>query len=273
MNETPFFSVVIITYNRLPLLKRAIQSVKSQSENDWELLIVDNHSNDGTKDWVLSECDNDPRISLFLINNNNVIAKSRNLGIENAKGKYLAFLDSDDEWLPSKLEHCRKYLEQYPKLIGICHGLYYDDGSSRIAVDKGPFPDAVTRLLLIEGNKLTPSAFIVKSDCYKQVKGFSESPDIVTAEDYDVAIKLSRMGSIKYVSEILGVYYIHKSNMSSNLLRNYSALRKVVIKHINIQRKNSKSVQEKLFWLFIRGIWEIRLSRLRCKARFNKLIH
>jgi glycosyltransferase involved in cell wall biosynthesis len=266
MDTPPVFSIIIITYNRLSLLKRAVESVKSQSDSDWELLIIDNNSTDGTSEWVLSEIENDVRIHLYQINNENIIAKSRNLGIAKAKGKYTAFLDSDDEWMPTKLELSRKYFTQYSPIIGVCHGLFYDNGSSRIAVNRGPFSKDLTSLLLTRGNKLTPSAMVVKTEILQQIGGFSEAEDIVTAEDYDLGIRLSRIGSIKYIPEFLGVYYIHNDNLSGSLLRHYSATKKVVNCQIIEQQNLSKSFLKKIYWSVIRLIWTIRFARLRLIA-------
>lgn len=263
MSQPPFFSIIIITYNRLSLLQRAVQSVKSQSETDWELLIIDNHSTDGTSKWVLSEFTNDVRIQLHQINNYNIIAKSRNIGIAKAKGQYVAFLDSDDEWMPTKLELSRQYLNKYPESIGVCHGLYYDNGLSRIAVNRGPFPDDLTRLLLTRGNKLTPSALVAKTDSLRHIGGFSEAQDIVTAEDYDLAIRLSRIGSIKYIPDFLGVYYIHNNNLSKSLQRHYSATKKVVAHQITEQQNLHNSFANRLYWSIIKLIWEIRFARLK----------
>ena len=95
-------SIVTPTFNCAPLLRRAIDSVLQQTHQDWELLVVDNHSTDGTEELVRGY--RDTRIRYFKIQNNGVIAASRNLAISQAKGEWLAFLDADDWWMPQKLE-------------------------------------------------------------------------------------------------------------------------------------------------------------------------
>jgi glycosyltransferase involved in cell wall biosynthesis len=90
MSSIPVISVVIPTYNRANDLKRALKSVQVQTFTNWEVLIVDNHSVDNT-DQVVSDF-NDSRIKLFKIHNNGVIAASRNVGIREASGAYIAFL-------------------------------------------------------------------------------------------------------------------------------------------------------------------------------------
>jgi len=103
-------SVVIPTYNRADDLKKAIESVINQTYADWELLVIDNHSTDHTREII--DNINDKRIRLFEIDNQGVIAASRNLGINNSKGKYVAFLDSDDIWTEDKLEKSMFWLNQ-----------------------------------------------------------------------------------------------------------------------------------------------------------------
>ena len=104
MNEKPLVSVVIPTFNHAPLLKRALDSVVAQTYSDWEAIVVNNFSTDETIDVVNSF--KDDRIKLVNFKNNGIIAASRNQGIKLAQGKFVAFLDSDDNWYPKKLEKC-----------------------------------------------------------------------------------------------------------------------------------------------------------------------
>jgi len=97
----PLVSVVIPTYNHALFLERALRSVIDQTYSNWEAIVIDNHSNDNTDEVVASFIDK--RIKLLKIHNHGSIAKSRNLGINTAKGKWIAFLDSDDLWYKEKL--------------------------------------------------------------------------------------------------------------------------------------------------------------------------
>ena len=102
----PFFSIVIPTYNRADLLSRCIDSIIEQTFSDFEIIIVDNYSNDETKELVEQYKSRDTRIKFIQEHNNGIIAHSRNVGVKAAVGEYIAFLDSDDEWKP---EHLRKF--------------------------------------------------------------------------------------------------------------------------------------------------------------------
>ena len=98
----PYFSVIIPNYNNEMFLHRCIGSVVKQSFKNWELLLIDNNSEDNSKKVINAFGDN--RIKIFDINNKGVIAKSRNLGIKLSKSEWLCFLDSDDWWETNKLQ-------------------------------------------------------------------------------------------------------------------------------------------------------------------------
>jgi glycosyltransferase involved in cell wall biosynthesis len=118
---TPLVSIIIPTFNREKELERALNSVFSQTYTNWEICIVDNNSSDNSIQLINNY--NNPRIKLYTINNKGVIGASRNLGIQKAKGKYLAFLDSDDWWSSRKLEVSVKFLEQ-GKASVVYHDLF-----------------------------------------------------------------------------------------------------------------------------------------------------
>ena len=100
-------SVIIPTYNRNKKLKRALESVINQSYFKWEVIVVDNYSNDGTQEMIKKF--NNPKIQFYKFFNKGVIAASRNFAIRKSKGKILAFLDSDDWWTEDKLYYSNKY--------------------------------------------------------------------------------------------------------------------------------------------------------------------
>ena len=107
--KKPLVSIIIPTYNREFCIGRAIKSVIDQTFTNWELIVVDNNSTDNTVEVVNNFLDE--RILVKKINNNGVVAISRNRGIRLARGVFVAFLDSDDWWKPQKLESALKLLE------------------------------------------------------------------------------------------------------------------------------------------------------------------
>jgi len=101
----PKISIIIPCYNSEQFIDRTIKSVLCQTFSDWELLLIDDHSTDKTKDILEKYAKNDTRIKILQTKENSGgPALPKNIGIENAKGEYIAFLDHDDEWLPEKLE-------------------------------------------------------------------------------------------------------------------------------------------------------------------------
>jgi len=110
---TPFFSVILCTYNRGPLLSRALDSLLAQEEPSWEALVVDDGSEDDTADVVRGYTDRSPKIR-YLRHRNRGLFASRNLGVQAAVGRYVTFLDSDDRYLPNHLAVRRRVLEENP---------------------------------------------------------------------------------------------------------------------------------------------------------------
>lgn len=222
----PLVSVVIPTYNHAYFLGRALQSVLDQTYTNWEAIIVDNHSLDNTDEIVRSF--EDPRITLLKIHNNGVIAASRNMGIRAAKGEWIAFLDSDDLWYPTKLELCLQKIASGYDLV--CHGEIWvseQGGVKKLRkVLYGPEARATFHKLLFEGNCISTSAVVVNRRSLEAVGGFDESQDLITAEDYHLWLKLAQAGArIGFLHEILGEYTIHAVNASKAALRNMQAVR------------------------------------------------
>jgi glycosyltransferase involved in cell wall biosynthesis len=194
------------------------------------VLVIDNHSQDNT-DEVVGRF-GDPRIRLLKIHNHGVIASSRNLGMNEARGEWIAFLDSDDFWYPAKLEHCLKRLNQGYDLV--CHGeRWFGDKRDR-QVFYGPESRASYQSLLYEGNCISTSAVVVSRIHVESVGGFREDADIITAEDYDLWLRLVHQGTrIGFVPEILGEYSIHEGNQSRAVVRNMLAVMQVVKWHLS----------------------------------------
>jgi len=220
----PLISVIIPSYNHAHFLREALQSVCKQSFTDWEVVVVNNYSEDDTVAVVESFAE--PRIRLENFHNNGIIAASRNRGIALARGLYVAFLDSDDTWYPDKLLHCLPYLKNGADLVS--HGLRCI-GDSQGNLYCGPQQRATFDELLDKGNCITPSATIVEKSLIESVGSFSEDPAIVTSEDYHLWLKLAKAGaSMRFTNEILGDYRIHAGNQSGAVLRHLNSVIAVV---------------------------------------------
>lgn len=234
--SAPLISIVIPTYNHAEFLKAAVDSVVAQTYHNWQAIIVNNFSNDNTIQIVSSF--KDERISLINFRNDGVIAASRNEGIRNATGEFVAFLDSDDIWRPEKLAKC------VPELITgsdiVCHGeLWTSVDSPQRVVMYGPRSRATYDKLLYRGNCISTSATIVRRSLLTQLSGFDERASFITAEDYDLWMRVAgETNNVAFIPEVLGEYRRHGGNASSAVIRNVTAELAVIEEHFSRQRRS-----------------------------------
>ena len=210
----PIFSVVIPTFNREKLLSIAIRSVLAQSIEDWELIIVDNHSNDQTQD-LINRIDDD-RIRFFKLQNFGSISKSRNLGITKALGEWVAFLDSDDWWAPNKLETCLSSLNENVDFI--YHDMEVESQSffrRNLVCRQLKSPIFVD--LILNGNPIAASSVVARKSLFNQINGMDESIEMVTTADFNTWLKMSLISEKFFrIPEFLGHYRFHENNLSND---------------------------------------------------------
>ena len=240
-NELTKVSVVIPTFNHAEFLRSAIQSVIDQTYPNWEAIIVNNFSTDNTIGLVAEF--NDPRIQLVNYRNHGVIAASRNEGVRLATGSVVAFLDSDDHWFPNKLAKCVEQINQGNDVV--CHGENWNSGGLPVrAVFYGPAKNSTPKKLLFRGNCISTSATIVRTSTLKEVGGFSENPEFVTAEDYELWIKLAKVTArFFFIHEILGEFRRHDQSASSAVQRHLDAELSVIEHHYS---QNTYSIGDQL---------------------------
>jgi glycosyltransferase involved in cell wall biosynthesis len=207
---------VIPTYNRASDLKRALKSVQAQTFINWEVLIIDNHSADNT-DQVVFEF-NDPRIKLFKIHNNGVIAASRNMGIRKASGEYIAFLDSDDWWKPEKL------LLSFDALHAGADIVYHDLFLVTKPNQHFFWKKVITRNLktpvfvnlLNNGNCINNSSVVVRKSLLASIGGLSEDYGLIAIEDYDCWLRIAKLtDKFTRIPKSLGYYWAGGGNVSN----------------------------------------------------------
>jgi glycosyltransferase involved in cell wall biosynthesis len=179
------------------------------------VIVVDNSSTDNTED-VLNSFD-DKRLTIIKVNNNGIIAHSRNKGIENAKGDWIAFLDSDDVWQPEKLEVIKNTIVNNPEAILVCHDEWHIVNNEKKKILKnGPGGNDLYERLIFKGNCLSTSATCVNSKIAKKLGGFSERVDFITVEDYEYWLRFSKEGECYFINETLGEWHTHETNYSNN---------------------------------------------------------
>ncbi len=212
---TPRISVVMPSYNHGHYISRAIDSVLAQQFQDWELIIVDNHSTDNTREILSTYAD--PRIHCIEIHNEGIIAASRNLGVEHARGEWVAFLDSDDWWYPEKLKECSNRLSLEVDVL--YHDLALQGVRSSIPgrrkIHCWQVRKPVLKDLLVRGNALATSAVLARRDLLLEVAGKITSPAFRAAADYACWLSLARLtDKFLYLPRVLGCYLVHGQGVS-----------------------------------------------------------
>jgi glycosyltransferase involved in cell wall biosynthesis len=232
--SSPYFSVVIPTYNSLNYLKRSLSSVVGQIFEDFEVIIVDNSSKDGTTEYL--ESIRDKRVLKLKVQNYGVIGYSRNIGISEAKGDWIAFLDSDDEWFDSKLYNIHRVLQIKPNLDVIVHSEDVIENNRLMSTNKyGNIKKPVYDNLLFVANQLSTSATVVRASVLKDSGGFSEDIKYATAEDYELWLRLAKSNSNFYFhDEVLGKYYRFKGTASTNVTLHIKNANSVFYDHLHI---------------------------------------
>ena len=197
----PFFSVVIPVYNRAAMLGEALRSVLAQSEQDFEIVVVDDGSTDNPSRTI--EALADPR-TVFVRQENRGGGAARNTGIDKARGRFIAFLDSDDTFLPHHLAVMRKLLETAPSTAGYAR-IVVNRGEGRSflkpprAIREGE--DMATHLLCDRG--FIPTSTMVVERKMAEAIRFHEN--LAAAEDTDFAIRLALAGQRFVMVEEPGV--------------------------------------------------------------------
>ena len=224
-------SIVLPTYNHAHFLPDSIGSVLAQTFQNWELLVVDNSSTDSTSQ-ILSAY-TDPRIRVLTIANDGIIARSRNLGLREARGIYVAFLDSDDLWYPDKLSACVELLQGGVDLV--CHGeRWVGGGLPEREIAYGPISRATERNLVLRGNCLSTSAVVADRNLLQSLGGFSENGEFVTAEDYELWIRIAREGArMAFIEHVLGEFRRSPTSASADIVRNVAA--EIAVSEMHLQ--------------------------------------
>lgn len=235
--KNPFFTVIIPTFNRAALLKEAIQSALDQTFGDFELIVVDDHSTDNTKDTVRSF--KDDRIMYIVNDRTKGAAGARNAGIFRAKGEWIAFLDSDDVWLPQKLEVQAKMIQEMDKAVGfICAGYATYDFEKRkeIAVHF-PEKEGWVQRELLYSNYAALSSVAVQKDILLKVVGFDEQFPAI--EDWELWIRISGIAKLGILKEkLIYLRQTNKDRLSSDFHRTLTAILLFRQKHNNLLRKS-----------------------------------
>ncbi len=207
-------SVVIPAYNSMAYLPETITSVLNQTYTDFEVVVVNDGSTDNTKEWV-SQID-DSRIRL-ISQENRGLAGARNRGIEESQGKYLAFIDADDLWSPTKLAEQVKILDNHPEIGVVCTWVTYVDeqGNSTGRIVQNQHEGHIWHKLT-ESNLLEcGSVAMVRQECFDRCGVFDRNLGSFV-EDWDMWLRIAKYYQFKVVKKPLVSYRQIASSASRN---------------------------------------------------------
>ena len=229
MDNKDLISVIIPTYNSEKFIVNSISSVLSQTDQNFEIIIIDNNSIDKTIHEVKKF--NSKKIFIYYIKNNGNISKSRNLGINKSNGKWIAFLDSDDSWYNNKIEIFRHKMNNYDF---ICHSMYlFESGKIKKKFNffgkKKKFSNnMIFENLIKDGNPIFNSSVVVKKDLLNKVGYICENQPSYS-NDYYTWIRLSLItNNFFYEERYLGLYNKHTNNYSASS-KSYNEYLKCVV--------------------------------------------
>ncbi|MDA8430927.1 MAG: glycosyltransferase [Geobacteraceae bacterium] len=243
-------SVVIPTYNRAGFLREAIESVLAQTYTNFEIIVVDDGSTDGTQELMTSLYRN----VRYLRQENRGPAAARNNGINNAAGEFIAFLDSDDIWLPEMLSKqiARLSLNPAAGLVATGYGLFETGRvmTEMVVLDEDDLADA--RRGNHYKNFFATSSLMVRKLCLTTVGLLNEN--LHYAEDWDLLIRLMERYSFEYLPEVLMLYRSHPTNLSTTSLQeNMKQWQKVIDMHSSNGNYFNDSIlrRKRLSWLYL----------------------
>lgn len=284
----PLVSIVIPSYNHGKFIQKAIDSVINQTYQNWEAFIIDNNSTDETNK-ILNNY-KDIRIKKLKIENDGVIAKSRNLGINAAKGDWIAFLDTDDWWTKDKLETCLNSIGEntdfvYHKLEIINNKNFFFNrkNSTKGRYLNKPILKNLLHGVIEDGNAIGNSSVLVRRDILIKVGGINENKNMVAAEDFNTWLKIAKVtDKFKYLNKKLGFYLVHDTSAQKKDLSishreavkefldlfnnkqkvNYEVKLRYMSASYNVQNNNFTRAKKDFMFVLKNGPYNLRLRSL-----------
>jgi glycosyltransferase involved in cell wall biosynthesis len=227
----PLVSIIVPLYNKEKYVLECLYSIAEQDFSDWECIIVDDGSDDGSVRLVESFIKSTPGNWNLIRKVNGGPSSARNFGVVNSTGNFVAFLDSDDIWLPNKLSRQLSLIDKSPDcLISLTdYVITQSDGSNMRGIRSSTSPDLLKKWLNMRGfGGLVESTGLVRRKVFNEGILFDEV--LTTGEGLDFMLRVSELGSFCVVSDYLTVYRLSGGQLHKNE---------------TLIRKNSKVLEEK----------------------------
>ncbi len=233
-NNDPLVSIITPAYNAEKMIGETIESVQSQTYDNWEMIVVDDGSQDGTTAVIEQISRQDGRIKLIRQQNAGV-ASARNRAIESASGELIAFLDADDLWKPEKLaKQVAVFQKDRRKEIGLvytekcCFGNDISECRPCHSVSYSYIESDYHRLLIF--NFIATLTVMVRRDVLRKTGVFDDA--FFGTEDWDLWLRIAEKSCLKKIDEDLAMYRIHPAGISQNPERKIREVYKVMQKHL-----------------------------------------
>jgi glycosyltransferase involved in cell wall biosynthesis len=215
--KAPVVSVILPAYNSAEYIAETIESVLNQSFADFELIVIDDGSTDGQADEILPFCERDQRVR-YIYQTNKGVSSARNTGFNHSSGKFIAFLDADDIWLPNNLEaKMPKFDEEDVGLVHSDAGLI-DQNSKEITGKVMTGMEGNLLDIILEWQSMVvpgPSSILVRRKVLHTIGLFDTR--LSTSADYDLFIRIAAKYRISRVPIVTWKYRLHDSNMHKNI--------------------------------------------------------
>lgn len=249
--QNSLFSVIITSYNSSNYINRTIKGVINQNFKNYEILLVDDCSNDGTPDLVKKNYGD--IVKIFSTKKNfGGPAMSRNIGINLSRGNWLSFLDADDYWFKNRLKFYNELIFSNPGFEVYCSNeiLFDTINNKKKIIKHGPFSPYFFEDLLLKGNRLSPSASVVKKDfLIKNNILFDTSQKMNGVEDYDFWLNLSKNEArFFFTPKVLNAYIVHDQNITNNSQKHLENTLNVINKNFTYCKNlKKKKYLERIF--------------------------
>jgi glycosyltransferase involved in cell wall biosynthesis len=261
-------SVILPTHFRPERLGRAIRSALDQTHKDLEIVVVDDEST--PENPLIVEGFKDPRLRFIRLEGSRGVPGARNAGIQVARGSYIAFLDDDDEWMPSKIEKQLSDLRaKGPAFkISYCIREFYNDEKGETTGHSKKGWDGNHTEALITGQIVpSPSCVLLEATCLKRVGGFQK--DLTSLEDRELWLRLSEFYDFAFLNEVLVRMHVHREGrISDNIHAMVESLEIIYQAHKRLLWRHRRALSE---YFLIYGYWSEKIGNSKgaiyCYAR------
>lgn len=259
-------------YNSERYIDQAIESVVSQTFQNWELVIVEDGSTDGTKAKIQAWMEKDTRIRLFCNDKNLGIGATRQRGLEQARGEYAAVLDSDDVALPEWLQRRADYLDEHPETVLVSGSrIVIDEHGKFIRVNHEKDQPEVLRWRLLFGNSVSQPSCMFRISEALGVGGYALIPYL---EDWDLFARLAERSRIGQLDTALIMYRVHGTNSSGLIGSDRERLEPIAsqIMKRNVASITGVRIPDNLVWYLFRGRHAFRGNKVHGREALGLLL-